>query len=323
MAIKEDIRIEGKDQKKDKNKGRKSANNQKKAKNSQVAEKTKVKKKGNKGVMEVPLAMKGLLIVVLGTMLTVLIRGFYPIWIGEIVAIAIVIIGWVIALVPAVRMRGISRNFMYLCLFVLLGLVGKLAELAFGMQNHLNDFGVMSFVELDVLIFAYLSIIAIIVAYSRLGKGMTNFVTGSANVMIKNKLAKKIAVFAIVFMMTLVLVPLSGGLPIYVEIIFTMLLIPLFALVYTATTAYIKKIYKYVLGEYPNFLNSREFKSNNKKMKKKEGKTADKDNRSASINNEARNNNEVKDIEEKDIAKEVKETRLKKKNNYKGKRTKH
>ncbi len=240
--------------------------NRKRSENDRSNKKTRANK--SHGVMSVPLALKGLTVVITGIVLTLLVRGFYPIWIGEIVAIAVSIIGWIIVLVASVKMKDISTQFKYLNIVAIVGLVSKIAELGLGTYNHISGFQAMAYVELEVVALAYVSVLSLLLSYSLVARGMAFFATGEAQAIIETKWGSKIKIFSIIVMLMLIIIPLSGGFPIYIEIPVMIIMFLVFMLNFTKTTAFIRKEYYFIIGKYPNFLRGKDFVTLDKKVKK-------------------------------------------------------
>ncbi len=230
--------------------------------------KNKKPKEKKHGVMNLPAALVGLFIVVIGIIGTLVVRGLYPQWIAESAAIGIGILGWFVVVVSGIKLQSISRKFKFAFLIALVGFFAKSAELALGLYYNFNGFQSMAFVELPVVGFAFVSVVAFIASYSVLALGLADFANGEAQGIITTKWSKKNKFFAILTMATVIIVPLSGIMPIFIEIVVLAGMITFFLISYIDINAFIKREYRYILGRQPNFLKGKDFVALEKKVNK-------------------------------------------------------
>ncbi len=238
---------------------------------SKAATKSRVQKKPREkkhGVMNLPGALVGLFIVVIGIIGTMVVRGFYPQWIAESIAIGIGILGWLIVVISGVKLIPISKKFKTLFVLALVGLLVKSAELALGIYYTFNGFQSMAFVELPVVGLAFVSVIAFLISYSALALGLADFADGEAKGIIGTKWGIKNKFFIILTMATVIVVPLAGVLPVYLEIAILIGMITFFLISFIDINSFIRREYRYILGKQPNFLKGKDFVALEKKVNK-------------------------------------------------------
>ncbi len=268
------------------------------------AQKLKEKKEKH-GAMYVPSVLAGVIIVIIGLVVTLLVRGFYPIWIGEIAGIGIGIIGWLIAFIGAAKMKGISKDFKYIYFATLAGGIAKVAEAGIGLRNHFTGYQLMAFVEFYVIGFAYISILALMFVYYMLTQGLAKFAPQNAQPLLEKRSKEKAISFVIIFGITLLVVPMAGVASIYIESGIIAIMLIVFFMKLGDIHGYAQREYKYIIGKKPNFLRGRDFAKARKKAKVPRGKAPVK----PRVNDPAKNGEKIEKVEKNTEKKETRPQR--------------